>query len=75
MRYTNISHRHTCLKHTTHLGNWINTTMYTQNEIKDGWNSHNNLDDLGLNFCTRELLVINNKNIISFKKINHALIK
>lgn len=67
MKCKNISHTHTCFKHTIHLCIWIIITIYTQNEIKKGWNDHTNLDDLGLTYCTLEQLVIDNKNIISFK--------
>lgn len=61
MKCTNISHTHTCFKHTTHIDIGIITTMYTKKEIKKGWNDHTNLDDLGLTCCTWERLVINKK--------------
>lgn len=56
----------TCIhfKKTIHQGREIITNMYTTKIMKEGWNNHSNLDDLGLTCCTRKWLVINNKNYI-----------
>lgn len=71
-------HKHntyTHFKHTIHIEKDIITYMYTIKVIKEGWNNRTNLDDLGLTCWTREQIVINNKNNISWNMINYKWIE